>query len=144
MSKHIRGILSALVLCLAHLAPAGAADDGAFYQGLGGQAGIHKIVATTITLVLADERIKASFTDTDLPHLAMRLEQQFCELSGGPCKYAGKDMVDIHDGLNVTNAQFFALTENLQLAMERHGVAARIQFKLVAKLAPLQRAIVTK
>lgn len=53
-------------------------------------------------------------------------------------------MVEIHDGLNVSNAQFHALAEDLQLAMERNGVSSRIQNQLMAKLAPLQRAIITK
>ena len=53
-------------------------------------------------------------------------------------------MTEIHDGLNITNAQFNALAEDLQLAMERNGVPARFQNKLIAKLAPMQRAMVTK
>ncbi len=93
---------------------------------------------------LADPRIKDSFTDIDMKNLAMRLEEQFCELSGGPCQYKGKDMVEIHDGLNITRAQFNALAEDLQIAMETVGVPSRYQNKLVAKLAPMQRGIVTK
>lgn len=120
-----------------------AADDATF-QGLGGKPGIKKIVDTLIPLVLADPRIKESFVDIDMKNLAMRLEEQFCALSGGPCTYGGKDMKEIHDGLNITNAQFNALAEDLQIAMERVGVTSRFQNKLVAKLAPMQRSIVTK
>ncbi|MES2321217.1 MAG: group 1 truncated hemoglobin [Pseudomonadota bacterium] len=123
--------------------PLALADDATF-QGLGGKPGIKKIVSTLIALVLADPRIKDSFQDIDMKNLALRLEEQFCELAGGPCKYGGKDMQDIHDGLNITHAQFNALAEDLQLAMESEGVPARFQNKLVAKLAPMQRAIVTK
>jgi hemoglobin len=132
-----------LALLLASTFAFAHADDTT-YVGLGGKEGIRKIVATFIPLVLADARIKESFAETDIKNLALRLEQQFCILSGGPCKYGGKDMVEIHDGLNITNAQFNALTEDLQLAMERNNVPARIQNKLVAKLAPMQRGIVTK
>ena len=114
------------------------------FQELGGKAGIKQIVDTLIPLVLADPRIKESFTDIDMKKLALRLEEQFCVLSGGPCTYRGKHMTEIHDGLNITNAQFNALAEDLQLAMERNGVPARFQNKLIAKLAPMQRAIVTK
>jgi hemoglobin len=120
------------------------AQDAATFDGLGGKPGIKKIVDTLLPIVLADPRIKDSFQDIDMKHLGMRLEEQFCMLSGGPCVYKGKDMVDIHDGLNITNAQFNALAEDLQVAMERNGVPSRIQNKLVAKLAPMQRGIVTK
>jgi hemoglobin len=114
------------------------------YQGLGGKPGIKKIVNNLLPMLLADPRIKESFVDIDMKNLAMRLEEQVCELSGGPCKYGGKDMREIHDGLNITNAQFNALAENLQVAMDKAGVASRVQNKLMAKLAPMQREIVTK
>ncbi len=133
------------LLCVAAFAMAQPplADDATF-QGLGGKPGIKNIVDTLIPLILADARIKESFADSDMKNLAMRLEEQFCALSGGPCTYRGKDMVEIHDGLNITRAQFNALAEDLQIAMERVGVPARFQNKLVAKLAPMARSIVTK
>lgn len=134
-----------VLFCVATLAMAQPplADDATF-QGLGGKPGIKKIVDTLIPLILADARIKESFADSDMKNLAMRLEEQFCALSGGPCVYGGKDMVEIHDGLNITRAQFNALAEDLQIAMERAGVPARFQNKLVARLAPMARSIVTK
>jgi hemoglobin len=139
-------ILTALIASLllasnAALAQASAADDST-YQGLGGKQGIKNIVETFVSLVLADERINANFKDTDKVNLKMRLGEQFCELSGGPCKYGGKSMVDIHDGLNITTAQFNALAEQLQVAMDQHNVPSRIQNKLVAKLAPMHREMV--
>jgi len=132
----------AFAALMAASAPSNA--DDSLYQGLGGKEGIQKIVATLIPMVLADDRIKASFDGVDLKNLAMRLEEQFCELAGGPCKYRGKDMVTIHDGLNITNAQFNALAEDLQVAMERNNVPSSVSNRLVAKLAPMQRQIVTK
>jgi hemoglobin len=127
-----------------------AASAGAFaqgdslYQGLGGKPGIKKIVDTLLPIVLADPRIKDSFTDIDMKTLGLRLEEQFCVLGGGPCQYKGKDMATMHEGLNISNAQFNALAEDLQEAMERNNVPPRVQNKLVAKLAPMQRQIVTK
>ena len=139
----IKTLAGAAVLTLAALAPAHAADD-ATYRGLGGQQGVKSIVATLVTLIQADARIKQSFADTDMKKLALRLEEQFCVLSGGPCGYKGDPMAEVHAGLKITNAQFNALTEDLQIAMERHDVPSHVQNKLVAKLAPMQREIVTK
>ncbi|MES2297224.1 MAG: group 1 truncated hemoglobin [Pseudomonadota bacterium] len=138
-----RWLKRAALAALLALSPLAQADD-ATYQALGGKDGIRNIVRTFIPLLQADERIKSFFADTDTAQLAQRLGEQFCALSGGPCTYKGKDMATIHDGLNITNAHFNALTEDLQIAMERNGVPSRIQNQLVAKLAPLQRSIVTK
>jgi hemoglobin len=135
--------LSVIAALLAFASVAQAADDS-IYVGLGGQQGIKSIVATLIPLIQADARIKESFADSDMKHVGMRLEEQFCMLSGGPCEYKGEPMAETHGGLKVTNAQFNALAEDLQVAMERNKVPSRIQNKLVAKLAPMQRTIVTK
>ncbi|HAT33410.1 MAG TPA: group 1 truncated hemoglobin [Janthinobacterium sp.] len=122
-------------------------EDSTFHA-LGGKKGIAAIVHTLIPLIQADARIKESFADSDMVQLAQRLAEQLCEFSGGPCTYTGKhpgrDMESVHIDLKITNAQFNALAEDLQLAMERQDVPAAAQNRLMAKLAPMQRAIVTR
>jgi hemoglobin len=131
-----------LCLLLTLGAPVLASDE--VYQGLGQQPGIVKMVDTFVTLLQADPRVGNSFDDADIPHLKEKLSEQFCVLAGGPCRYTGKEMATIHDGLDITTAQFYALVEDLQIAMERHGIASRIQNKLLADLAPMQRDVVTR
>ncbi|MEB0032786.1 group 1 truncated hemoglobin [Undibacterium sp. RTI2.1] len=116
----------------------------AVYQGLGGKEGINKIVADFLPIVLADDRIKDAFKETDMERLGLMLAEQFCALTGGPCKYSGKDMQEAHKGMNINNAQFNALAEDLQIAMEKNNIPSSVSNKLVAKLAPMQRPIVTK
>jgi hemoglobin len=139
----MKSIAGAALLAFASFAAAHAADDST-YVGLGGQQGIRNIVATLVPMLLSDARLKGSFADSDMKHVGMRLEEQFCMLSGGPCEYKGDPMKEVHGGLKITNAQFNALAEDLQVAMERNGVPSRVQNKLVAKLAPMQRDIVTQ
>ena len=156
MNKFIKvgcGLLLASSLALAQTPY----TDDAVYQGLGGKEGIKKIVDTFVPMLLADPRIKDSFADFDMVQLSVRLQEQFCEFAGGPCKYTGqhrdktmdgvgtvRDMATVHQDLKITNAMFNALTEDLQIAMEQNNVPTRFSNKLVAKLAPMQRAIVTK
>ncbi|WP_373925039.1 DUF3034 family protein [Duganella vulcania] len=131
--------------------------DDATYAGLGGKDGIRKIVDTFIPLVLADARIKDSFADFDMDQVGARLREQFCEFAGGPCRYTGqhrdrsmdgvgtvRDMATVHQDLKITDAMFNALTEDLQIAMERNQVPGRFANKLIAKLAPMRRDIVTE
>lgn len=137
-------ILSVLVV-LATLAgtPARAADT-AIFDGLGGKPGIIRIVDTLIQLMLTDPRIAARFDGIDMPHLALRLKEQICVVSGGPCTYRGKTMKLIHDGLDINDAMFNAMVEDLQEAMDRSGVAYATQNKLLARLAPMHKDVVTK
>jgi hemoglobin len=74
----------------------------------------------------------------------IRLYSQLCNLSGGGCAYTGRDMHTAHSKLDITNAEFNALTEDLYKAMDRVGVSYRVQNKLVALLAPMQKDIVKR
>ncbi|WP_426192435.1 group I truncated hemoglobin [Massilia sp. DWR3-1-1] len=143
LTSTIAPLVAITVLGLGAFAPASAADD-AVYRGLGGKAGIKKIVDDFVPLLLSDPRIKESFADSDAKQIHAALSEQFCALAGGPCTYGGEPMKEVHAGLKITNAQFNALTEDLQIAMENNGVAPSVANKLVAKLAPMQREIVTK
>ena len=120
-----------------------AADDS-LYNELGGSAGIRRVVADLVPALRADARINATFDGVDMERLAAKLEEQFCEVSGGPCKYSGKDMKTIHEDLKVSRAQFNALVEDLQAAMRRNDVPSRTQNRLLARLAPMHREVVTK
>lgn len=114
------------------------------FQQFGGKAGIDKVVADFLPLLLADDRIKDTFKDADLDRLGNLLAEQFCQLTGGACQYSGKDMKEAHKDMHLNNAQFNALAEDLQFAMEKNGISSSAQNKLIAKLAPMQRAVVTR
>ena len=118
--------------------------DDSVFQGLGGKAGIDKIVADFVPIILADQRINRFFEKMNKQEFSAALSDQFCELTGGPCKYKGKDMSEAHEGMGISNAHFNALAEDLQIAMENNHISSSISNKLVAKLAPMQRPIVGK
>ncbi|WP_374581301.1 DUF3034 family protein [Pseudoduganella sp.] len=146
----MRKLLGASLLATAFAAPAIAQTpytNDAVYRGLGGTDGIVRIVDTLFEITLADPRIKDTFDGFDIPVVKARLVEQICEFAGGPCKYTGKykdrDMKTVHEDLKLNNMHFNALAEDLQIAMERHNVPTSVSNKLIAKLAPMQRDIVT-
>jgi hemoglobin len=53
-------------------------------------------------------------------------------------------MKTIHADLAINRAQFNALVENLQDAMAKNDVPSREQNRLLARLAPMHREVVTK
>lgn len=142
---HARSKLLLAALAVAAVAwPARPASADSLYAALGAQEGIARIVDEMLAIVLLDERIKADFEETNIDRLKGHLAAQFCQVAGGPCEYLGRDMASSHRPLHVTTAQFNALVEDLQLAMERAGVPYRVQNRLLARLAPMQRDIVTE
>lgn len=116
----------------------------AVYKAFHEKAGIDRIVADTVDRSAADPRISDIFKNRDLPHLKEMLSVQLCYILGGPCTYAGKDMKTAHKDMGVRVADFNALVENLQKAMDREGVPFRMQNRLLAKLAPQQRVVVQR
>lgn len=136
-------VLILIILMTALPAQAQKTDDS-LYRDLGGLEVLTTVVDDTLALALADARIKDSFKDTDMKRLAKLITEQFCELSGGPCKYSGDPMKEVHQGLALNNMQFNALVEDLQAAMDKSNISSRTQNKLLALLAPMQRSVVSK
>lgn len=129
--------------CLALGLGAARADDTLF-QDLGGRDAIVKIASDTTDNFLADERIKATFDNTNMDRFRRLLGEQFCQVAGGTCAYTGRNMHDSHKGLHLTNADFNAVVEDLQKAMDKDGVPFATQNRFLARLAPMQHDIVTK
>jgi hemoglobin len=110
------------------------AADSTLFAAMGGEGVLKAAVDDFADIVEADDRINFTFADTNISKFKQLLYDQLCELSGGPCHYAGRDM---H-----TTAEFNALAEDLYLALGKAGVAYRQQNKLMALLAPMKRQIV--
>lgn len=118
------------------------ASDSALYQDLGGRYGLTQLMDEFMQRLLRDERTRPFFADVDQAEVKLRLVEQFCVVSGGPCTYGGKDMKKAHEGVDINKAQFNALVEVLQQTMDARGIPFRTQNRLLAKLAPMHREVI--
>ncbi len=137
----LRNLTLAAVFSLPFISSVQAATP---YDEFGGQAGLHQVVEDFIANVLADPRIQGDFAHAHIAHLKYELNQQFCALLNGPCTYTGKDMKSAHTGMNITEAAFNALDEDLNTAMDKNNVPIGAQNYLTGKLAPMEQPVVTK
>ena len=143
MKTFHRLTLAAVAAALLAAAPAGAQDDP-LYHDLGERDGIARIAQYTTANFLADPRIKATFDNTNMDRFEKLLSEQFCVVAGGPCEYKGRSMKDAHKALGLDNADFNAVVEDLQDALDKAGVPFATQNRFLARLAPMQHDIVTK
>ena len=120
----------------------GVAQGSTLFERIGGQAKLHAAVDQFVKIIIDDDRINFSFAQTDLSKFNELLYEQLCELTRGPCNYTGRDMQTAHAKLNINDAQFNALAEDLYKAFDRVHVPYRVQNQVVALLAPMQRDIV--
>jgi len=132
----------AMLLGLGVFASSASAQDDSLYQAFGGQPGLVKLMDDFMGRLLADARTAPFFKDADQDHVKKQLVDQFCELSGGPCKLAGPPMKKVHAGFDIDKAAFNALVEVLQSSMDAQGIPFRAQNRMLAKLAPMHRDIV--
>lgn len=116
----------------------------AMWQAFHGQAGVDRIVDDLVDASLKDPRISEIFKAHDMVRLRRTLKEQFCYILGGGCAYTGRDMKAAHKDLGVQNADFNALVEHLQAAMDREKIPFHIQNRFLAKLAPMQRTTVER
>jgi len=131
-----------VLAALAGLASVSAQAQPTLFERIGGEAKMHAVVEDFMDVMQADERINFTFAETDLKKFKQLLYEQLCNLTQGPCRYTGRDMRTAHAKLNIDDAMFNALAEDLYVAFERQHVPYRLQNKVVALLAPMQRDVV--
>lgn len=114
------------------------------YKDFGEKEGLVALMNDLMVNLVDDPRTRPFFADADQKHIKAELVDQFCVILGGPCQYTGKSMEESHRKLAIDEAAFNALVEDLQRAMDKRKIPFRAQNKLLAKLAPMHREIITR
>lgn len=109
-----------------------------------GKDGVARIVDDLVTHAVADPRLAEIFHATDLERLRRTLKEQLDYVLGAGVDYTGRDMKTAHKDQGINTAEFNILVELLQQAMDREGVPFAAQNRLLAKLAPMKRDVVTR
>jgi hemoglobin len=118
------------------------APKKSLYDRLGGQPAVTAVVDDFVGNVAADNRINGFFARTDIPRLKKNLVDQICQGTGGPCTYTGRDMRTAHKGMNITDAQFNALVEDLVKTLDKFKVPEKEKGELLGVLGPMKPQIV--
>ncbi|QNM97002.1 group I truncated hemoglobin [Chitinimonas koreensis] len=134
-----------LACCLIPAVPAAEAPAAdSLYRRLGGEAGMAAIAGGLIDRSASDPATRRSFAKVDIPRLKKLLAEQFCQLSGGPCRYSGDSMKQVHAGLGIDEAEFYGMVAHLREVLDARGAAQADKNALLALLAPMRRDVVDK
>ena len=136
----------ALILCTVATVPAwaqSAAASSSLYQAFGEKQGLTQLVNDFHVRLLADARMGPHFKPANAKNIKEQLVDQFCVVTGGPCVYKGADMKSAHSNLDINKGDFNALVEVLQQSMDAKGISFATQNRLLARLAPMHRDIIT-
>jgi len=132
-------VLGSSLLLLAGLASGAQAR---LYDRLGGEAGVAAIAGTLIDRVSADPTLGRSFKDAKLDRIKKLLGEQICELSGGPCRYSGDSMREVHAGHHISEAEFYRMVDDLRAVLKERHVSQGAANELLRLLAPMKRDVV--
>ena len=135
-------ILTTLLMAMALGACASNQTDKTLYDDLGGQPTIDRIADEFIVEIAYDDRVFPRFADSNVQRFREKIIQHFCMIANGPCVYTGDSMVQTHAGMNISEAEFNAVVEDLIAAMDTVGVDIGTQNRLLARLATLRPQIV--
>lgn len=118
--------------------------DDRLYRAFGGEHGLRLVVSGFVRRLLAHPDMGPMFKDVKLDRLRQTLFEQFCVVAGGPCTYTGDDMHEVHKGLNLDKVSFNQLVEALQGSMDEQAIDFAAQRRLLARLAPMHREVLTR
>lgn len=150
MTRLIYGLALSLTFFLsigaqAQMDPAPANPDlRPVLEDFGGEPGLTNLMDVFMDIMLENPQLRPFFANTNQDRVKRQLVEQFCVILGGDCVYTGRNMRDSHAHLEIDRADFNALVEDLQTAMNHQGIPFRSQNKLLAELAPMHREIITQ
>ena len=107
-------------------------DENSLYTRLGGQAAIDAVVADFSQRLSADESLAVFFEGLDKAKFNRLLGQHLCLVTGGGCRYTGRDMYTTHKGMGVKNEDFDAVVEHLVTTLNKFDVPQKEADELLA------------
>ncbi|HYP54476.1 MAG TPA: group 1 truncated hemoglobin [Pyrinomonadaceae bacterium] len=135
-----------LTLSAAH-APAQQPSQRSLYERLGGYDAVAAVVDDFITRLASDpqlSRFLVGLSTDSKKKLRQHVLNQFCQATGGPCVYTGRDMKTSHAGLGITEKEWDAGAKHLVAALDKFKVGEREKSEVVAFVSSLKKDIVEK
>jgi len=125
----------------------GTSVSPSLYQKLGGASGIASLVDDIVAAHLENPVIKARF----LPYLedmekVSIIKRHFCEFlgmgCGGPEVYSGRDMVSVHRGMNISDAEFVAVLDDILMVSDKHKIDEQTKKELLYMAYSVKKEVV--
>jgi hemoglobin len=114
------------------------------YLRLGGQKAIEAVVDDFLPRVKADPLLRARFAGSNGPRLRAGLVAFLAHAAGGTQQYKGPSMRLAHRGMEVSDAEFDALTADLAASLEKLAVPEREAKALLAIVEAERKEIVER
>tara|TARA_R110000850_G_scaffold117106_1_gene233420 strand:- start:426 stop:986 length:561 start_codon:yes stop_codon:yes gene_type:complete len=109
--------------------------EATLYHQVGGKAAINAAVDLFYTKVLVDERVNFFFEDINMNKQHNKQKEFLAAALGGPIPWEGKDMRAAHRNLDLNEADFTAIAENLQATLTELEIPEELLGKIMTVVA---------
>ncbi|MFD3747466.1 group 1 truncated hemoglobin [Nocardia sp. NPDC058633] len=107
------------------------------YEQLGGHEAVRTVVEELYVRVLADAALAPFFVGINMTRMKGRQTEFFSAALGGPHRYSGASMKQVHRGRGITSHHFDLVAEHLTDAMSAAGVPPELLVQVLAVVSPL-------
>jgi hemoglobin len=97
----------------------------------------------TNPVIGANPAVAAAGDPARVPGLWFQLTAQVVDATGGPVKYKGRGMKDVHHGMNITDREWDAMAADFKATLDHFKVPAAEQAELFAIVGTTRKDIVT-
>lgn len=101
--------------------------DKSLYERLGGEENIRRIATSLFDNHASNPDIKARYGASDRANVIRLVTEFICAGTGGPQAYSGKNMLDAHRGMNISELEYVAVMDDILNALNINGVGQREQ-----------------
>ncbi|MFK8068957.1 MAG: group 1 truncated hemoglobin [Gammaproteobacteria bacterium] len=92
------------------------------YDRLGGHDPIAALAKTVFENHCKNPSIKTRYADSDPEEVVRKVTEFMCAGFGGTESYTGQDMLTAHTGMNISEAEFNAVVDDVMSALNTHSV----------------------
>lgn len=117
------------------------------YERLGGADGISSMVDDIVEAHLNNPVIRARFLPyLERPEKVAEVKKHTCDFlgagSGGPETYTGRSMPETHRGMNISEAEYLAVMDDIMGVLEKHGIEESARCEVLAITFALKGEII--
>ena len=112
-------------------------QTASLYERLGGTPGINTLVNDIVALHMENPVIRARFRPyLETPEKLEITKKHLCAFleagCGGKAQYTGRNMVDAHRGMNISEAEYMAATDDILAALRKNRIDDQTQKDILA------------
>jgi hemoglobin len=134
MKKLLSTLLSVSLLCFSLGSNADEAKGPSLFDRMGGEKAARQIVADTWHNHTTNPIVRNRFANSDGEYVKQKVYEIFAMATGADVKYTGKPMKQLHATMNINEAEFNAVVDDVMAALVKNKIGQQEQNEVLAIL----------